>query len=180
MKCFSPLVTIIDNPLDSQAADACSFDGEGVPSRVTTLVQDGTVMDFLYDSYWANASGRESTGSSVRGGYRSTPSAAVRHLCLKAGPRDLHDELRGVNKVLKVTDIMGMHMANPITGEFSLGISGILMEGNSPLYPVREAAISGNMYELFARVSAIGTDVREFGSVLCPSILIGMVDVSAQ
>jgi len=45
---------------------------------------------------------------------------------------------------------------------------------------VREAAISGNIYQLFSNVAAVGTDPREFGNVLCPSILIESIDVSAQ
>jgi len=56
----------------------------------------------------------------------------------------------------------------------------MLMEEGAMLHPVREAAIAGNIYDLFSRVIAVGTDVREFGSVLCPSVLIDAIDVSAQ
>lgn len=108
------------------------------------------------------------------------PSSGVRHLCMEPGREDMSRNLKEFKKVLKVTDIMGMHTANPITGEFSVGVSGMLIEEGEPVYPVREAAVSGNIYELFTRVIAIGTDVREFGEVLCPSVLIDAVDVSAQ
>jgi PmbA protein len=82
--------------------------------------------------------------------------------------------------VLKVTDIMGMHTANPITGELSVGINGVLLEKGSPVYPVREAALSGNIYEMFSRVLAVGDDPRSFGHVLCPSILVDALDISSQ
>ena len=108
------------------------------------------------------------------------PTSGVRHLCMEPGREDMKQNLKGLKRVLKITDIMGMHTANPITGEFSVGVSGLLMEEGVPLYPVREAAISGNIYELFSRVMAVGTDIREFGDVLCPSVLIDAVDVSAQ
>ncbi len=179
-RCFSSPVTLSDNALDNRASDACSFDGEGVSTRKTMLVDEGTVLSFVYDTYWGNVAGKGSTGSSMRGGYRSTPTLGIRHLCMEPGLKDIAGELKAMKRFLKVTDIMGMHTANPITGEFSVGINGMLMEGDEPVYPVREAAISGNMYELFSRVAAIGTDMREFGHVLCPSILVETIDVSAQ
>lgn len=179
-KIFSGQITLFDNPLDERAADACPFDGEGVKSNRTELVKNGVVLAFVYDSFWGSAAKKPSTGNSVRGGYRSAPSTGIRHLCMEPGSRDINSELKGLKQVLKITDIMGMHTANPITGEFSVGVSGILMEGDRPLYPIREAAISGNLYELFSRVAAVGTDMREFGHVLCPSLLIESIDVSAQ
>ena len=179
-KYFSDMVRLTDNPLDKRAADASPFDGEGVRSRETVLVDNGTILAFVYDSYWGRVAGESSTGSSLRGGYRAMPTSGVRHLCMEPGREDMKQNLKGLKRVLKITDIMGMHTANPITGEFSVGVSGLLMEEGVPLYPVREAAISGNIYELFSRVMAVGTDIREFGDVLCPSVLIDAVDLSAQ
>lgn len=179
-KYFSDMVRLTDNPLDKRAADASPFDGEGVRSRETVLVDNGTILAFVYDSYWGRVAGESSTGSSLRGGYRAMPTSGVRHLCMEPGREDMKQNLKGLKRVLKITDIMGMHTANPITGEFSVGVSGLFMEEGDPLYPVREAAISGNIYELFSRVMAVGTDMREFGGVLCPSVLIDAIDVSAQ
>jgi PmbA protein len=179
-ECFSPSITLTDNALDVRAADAGPFDGEGVGTRRTVLAQNGAIQAFVYDTYWGNVAGTTSTGNSLRGGYRSTPTAGIRHLAMEPGARDIASVIHGMGKVLKITDIMGMHTANPITGEFSVGVNGILLENGAPAYPVREAAISGNMYQLFSAVAAVGTDLREFGNVLCPSILIESIDVSAQ
>jgi len=178
--CFSPLVTLTDDALDGRAADACPFDGEGVRTRRSVLAQNGVIRSFVYDTYWGNAAGAGSTGNSLRGSYRSTPSAGVRHLVLEPGTGGIASELRGLPQVLKVTDIMGMHTANPITGEFSVGVNGILLERGETACPVREAAISGNIYRLFSAVAAVGADAREFGSVLCPPVLMESVDISAQ
>ena len=175
--CFSPAITLEDNPLDPQAADACGFDGEGMPSRETILVKDGVLQGYVYDSYWAKVAGTSSTGNAVRGGYRSTPSLGLRHLCLKPGP-DMG--LAGLGQVFKVTDVMGLHMADHISGEFSVGVNGFLMQDGQVLYPVREAALAGNIFEMFTRVLAVGGDVRAFGSVKCPSILIDAMDLSSK
>lgn len=179
-KCFSRSVSLVDDALDVSAADACPFDGEGVASRKNILVEKGAIHSFVYDSYWGSVAGKSSTGNSLRGSYRSTPTAGIRHLCMEPGPQDISKELKGLKQVLKITDIMGMHTANPITGEFSVGVSGMIMEGGLPVYPIREAAISGNLYELFSRVAAVGTDMREFGHVMCPSVLIESIDISAE
>ena len=104
----------------------------------------------------------------------------ARHLVLEPGTGSIASEIRGLPQVLKVTDIMGMHTANPITGEFSVGVNGILLERGETACPVREAAISGNIYRLFSAVAAVGADAREFGSVLCPPVLMESVDISAQ
>jgi PmbA protein len=89
-------------------------------------------------------------------------------------------QLADLPLALLVTDIMGMHTANPITGELSVGINGVLLEKGVPAYPVREAALSGNIYDMFSRVAAVGDDPRGFGHVLCPSILVDTVDISSQ
>jgi len=178
--CFSSMITITDNPLDERSTSACPYDGEGCPSRKTVLVEKGNVCGFLYDSYWGMAADEPSTGNSVRGGYRSVPVVGIRHMCLEPGREDLTQIMRGLKQLLKITDIMGMHTANPITGEFSIGVNGLLLEENSVLHPVREAALAGNIYEMFSRVGAVGNDVKEFGHILCPSLLIEEMDISSQ
>lgn len=176
--CFSSAITLADNPLDPQSADACGFDGEGMPSRDNILVKDGVLQGYVYDSYWARVAGTASTGNAVRGGYRSIPGLGLRHLCLKPGDGDAGLAAQG--QIFKVTDIMGLHMADPISGEFSVGVNGFLMQDGEVMYPVREAALAGNIFEMFARVLAVGGDVRAFGSVKCPSALIDAMDLSSK
>ncbi|MEN6475521.1 MAG: TldD/PmbA family protein [Syntrophaceae bacterium] len=177
--CFSPVINLSDNPLDPLAADACGFDGEGMPSRDNVLIKDGVLQGYVYDSYWAKVAGTASTGNAVRGGYRSIPGLGLRHLCLMPAHNG-GAGLKGPGQTLKVTDIMGLHMADPISGEFSVGVNGFLMQDDEVLYPVREAALSGNIFEMFARVLAVGSDVRAFGSVKCPSVLIDAMDLSSK
>lgn len=178
--CFSDNITLNDNPLDTLAASAMPFDGEGMPSQDTVLVKDGIVRSFVYDSYWAKAAGTLSTGNSIRGSFRSFPCLGIRHMSMNPGNENLYHTLKKLKQVLRITDIMGMHTANPITGEFSVGVNGVLYEQGDRCYPVRESAISGNIYELLSRVIMAGDDLREFGDVLCPSILIDRIDISSR
>lgn len=178
-QCFSSTISLVDNPLDTRASDAMSFDGEGIPSRRTVLVENGIVRSFVYDSYWGAVAGKSSTGNSIRGSYRSTPTLGLRHLCLIPGEH-IAQPLREMRKLLNVTDIMGLHTADPISGEFSIGVNGFLFEKGAELFPVREAAIAGNIYEMFSRVLAVGNDVRGFGRVSAPSLLVDAMDISSK
>jgi PmbA protein len=74
---------------------------------------------------------------------------------------------------------MGMHTANPISGDFSIGISGMWIENGKPAYPVKEAVLSGNILDIFYKVEVLGSDLTFYGSVGSPSILIGDMDISA-
>jgi PmbA protein len=176
---FSPCITLLDNPLEKDSISSFAFDGEGVASRKNILIEKGRVASFVYDSYWGNAAGLASTGNSIRGSYRSSPSLGVRHLMLEPG-KGMSGVLHGLKQVLKITDIMGMHTVDPISGEFSVGVNGILIENGTDAYPVREAAIAGNLYSMLGHVVHVGDDIRSFGSVRTPSILIEEMDVSSQ
>jgi len=178
--CFSSCLSIRDVPMDVRAADCCPFDGEGVPSRSTDLVEEGVLKAFLYDSYWARRAKTATTGNSVRPSYRSWPTLASRHLCVARGKEPIAPILEQMPVALKITDIMGMHTANPITGEISVGVNGIVLERGEETYPIREAALSGNIFEMLSRVVSLGDDERAFGHVLCPSILVDAVDIGAQ
>lgn len=177
---FGDIVTLCDDPLDVRGADNCPFDGEGVASRRTVFVQSGVIEEFYYDTYWARRCGEKSTASAVRGSYRSIPRPGIRHLVLEPGNGTLADDLKGLKQYLNVTDIMGMHTADPISGDFSVGVSGIFCMHGGPGYPVREAAVAGNIFEIFSRVMSIGEGGRRLGSVTTPAVLVDTLDISSR
>ena len=87
--------------------------------------------------------------------------------------------IKSVSKGILVLDAMGVHTANPISGDFSIGISGLWIENGEAVYPVKEALISGNILELFKKVEGVGNDLRFYGNIGSPSLLIGEMDISA-
>jgi PmbA protein len=74
---------------------------------------------------------------------------------------------------------MGVHTANPITGEFSVGVSGVWIEKGEEAFPVKEAVISGNILSFFENIEAVGDDLMFFGNMGSPSLLLGPTDISA-
>jgi PmbA protein len=75
---------------------------------------------------------------------------------------------------------MGLHMADEVTGEFSLGASGYLYENGRFVHPVRGVTIAGNLKDLLASISLVGDDLTWYGSVGCPTFLLPQLSVSGN
>jgi len=89
------------------------------------------------------------------------------------------DLVRSLSRGVKILSAMGIHTANPVSGDFSVGISGQWIENGEIQYPVKEAVITGNILDMFKRVEEIGTDLIFYGNIGSPSLLIGEMDISA-
>lgn len=173
---FSELVTLIDDGLLPGGYGTSPFDAEGVPSSRTTLVDGGFVSASLCDGYYARKLGGHPTGTSVRG-IQTPPSIGFSNLFLRAGRRTLEDLIRGAGNGVFITSLMGVHTANPVTGDFSLGASGILIENGNLTQPVRGFTVAGNILELLKGIVDVGSDLRFFGSVGAPAIRVCEISI---
>jgi len=177
---FSGLVTVRDNGVLQGGMGTAPCDGEGVPQQNTRLVSGGVLEGYLFDSYWGKRTGSDSTGNAVRGGVKGPPRMGVHNLLLEPGGSSSEALLAGVGKGVLITEVMGMHTANPISGDFSVGAAGFYLEGGAILHPVKGIAIAGNLLHLFAGIDMVGNDLRFFGSVGSPSLRIGELDLSGS
>lgn len=175
---FSPLITVVDDALLQEGASAAPFDGEGVISQGTKLVDEGRLQGYLYDLFWAAKAGVSSTANSRRAAASSQPTVGITNLCIKAGEKSPEDLIGGVDKGVYINDVMGLHTADPVSGDFSVGANGYYIEGGRILYPIKEFVLSGNIIELFKKVTGVGDDMRFVGPVGSPSILIDNMDIS--
>lgn len=176
---FSKKVSIIDDGLLKGGYSARPFDAEGVNSQTTPLVKDGVFQNMLLDTYYGKKFGRASTGNASRG-IKAPPTISMTNYYLQAGSKSFEDLVRQVGNGIMITDLMGVHTANPVTGNFSLGASGILIEGGKLTRPVKGFAVAGNVLDLFKNVAEIGSDTRWFGNTGAPSILIPELAVSGE
>jgi PmbA protein len=179
-KVLSELIDILDDGLFPGGGGTRPFDDEGVPSRTTPLVVKGVLQGFLHNSYTAKRSGNASTGNASRGGFRTQPGVGNTNLFIAKGAGSPDELVSGISKGLFVRDVLGMHTANPITGDFSVGVSGHWVESGKVAYPVKEAAISGNILEMLTNVEAVGSDLRFRGRIGAPSILLKPISVSGE
>lgn len=174
------MVDIYDDALLPGGAGTRPFDDEGVASQKTPLVTDGALRGFLHSSYTAKRYGAVSTGNASRSGFRSQPGVGGTNLYLDKGTATQEELIAGVSSGLIVREVLGMHTANPITGDFSVGVSGHWIEGGSISYPVKEAAISGNILAMFMGIDSLGSDLRFRGRIGAPSILLKPISVSGS
>ena len=179
---ISPLLNIIDNGLLDGKLGSKPFDGEGVPTTHKALIEKGMLMGYLYNTYTARKEGVLSTGNAARGGAFGLPGVGPTNLYVEPSlpehAQEFEKLLKSIDKGLYVIETMGMHTANPVSGEFSVGISGLWIENGAACYPVKEAAISGNVLELFRQAVMIGDDLRFYGNIGASSILIEAIDIS--
>jgi PmbA protein len=179
-KIVAPTLKIVDDGLLPGGWSTALFDGEGVGSTRTQLVGDGVCERYLYDSYWAKRDSVTSTGNASRSRYKSMPTVGVTNLYIEEGSLGLDELIATVSDGLFITELLGVHMINSVSGDFSVGASGFWIEGGKLAYPVRGMAISGNLLELFKKVESCGADLRFIGSIGAPSILVSEVEASGS
>ncbi|PKM87870.1 MAG: TldD/PmbA family protein [Firmicutes bacterium HGW-Firmicutes-12] len=178
MTVASPLITIIDDGTMPNKLGSTPFDGEGIPTTKTVLVENGRLIGYLHNLYTAGKSGVTSTGNSVRGSYKSTPEVGTTNLYLQAGETNPLDIVKEIKRGLYVTDIMGMHTANPVSGDFSLGAAGLLIENGELTHAVKGVAIAGNIKEMLESIDAVGNDLTFFIAKGAPTIRVKAMSVS--
>ena len=163
-KLFSDKVTIVDDGTLPRRVGSSPTDAEGVKSSRKILVKNGIINSYLYNIYTANKDGVESTGNGVRS-YASLPGVGISNLFVEGSDGDLEDAITGVDKGILVYEILGMHTVNPVSGEFSVGISGLWIENGEVAYPVRGITISDNIIEMMRKVDFVGSDTTFFGNI---------------
>jgi PmbA protein len=179
----SPLVTLVDDGVHPDGLASAPFDGEGTPCGRTRVIADGVLQGFLYDVRTGHKAGRPSTGNGHRGSYQSTPSVQPSNLVLQGPSTAVEDIIAGVENGVLVTDAVGVHSgANPVSGEFSVGISGLLIEGGRLTRPLREVTLAGDLLSMLRGVAALGDDAKwvPSGSVLVPTVAIEDMSVAGS
>jgi PmbA protein len=177
-------LAVVDDGTDPEGPGSAPFDGEGSPSRRTPLIADGRLLTFLFDARTARKAGRATTGNASRGSYRSPPSVGTTNLLVEPGTEDLAGLVRLTGDGLYVTDVAGLHSGvNPVSGTFSVGASGRLIENGELGAPVRELTVASDLVSMLKAVRAVGSEARWVpfgGSVKAPLLLIGEMSVSGS
>jgi PmbA protein len=105
------------------------------------------------------------------------PTSGIRNLYIERGNHTLEDLLRAYEEVFLILDLMGLHTADPISGDFSLGASGIIYKSGKKERAVKGVVIGGNIQELLKNLVGVGEDLRMYGHVGSPSLLIEAITV---
>lgn len=171
-------VSIIDDGLRKRGLATSPFDGEGVPTRRTSLVENGVLKAFLYDAFTARKAKTKSTGNASRG-YRSLPAIGVNNLVLEPGQKSPEEIIKEIPNGFYVTAMLG-HGANTVTGEYSRGANGLWIENGELTRPVQEVTVAGNLNDMLMQLDAIGSDLTFHGSTGASTIRFKELTVSGE
>jgi PmbA protein len=178
----SETVTLVDDGRLLDGPAAAPVDDEGVPTARTDVIQAGVLRGFLHNTATATLAKTPSTGNASRPSYRGVPGVAPSNLFLQPGSEGPADILRRAGRAVYVQDVKGVHSgANPVSGEFSVGATGLRVEGGELGEPLREMTIASTLPEVLQRVDAVGSDLRFFpsgGSLGTATILVGEMTVA--
>jgi PmbA protein len=153
--------TLVDDPTDARSYTATTVDGEGLATRRNVLIGDGRVERFLHNAYTARRTGAASTGSAVRGGFKSTPGVGPMSLALVPGTATQDELVAGIDTGLLVQEVSGLHSGvNAVSGDFSTGAEGLMIRNGAIAEPVRELTIASTIQKMLHDVVAVGSDVE--------------------
>jgi PmbA protein len=171
-------VTIIDDGTIVGGFGTSPFDGEGVPTRRTVVVQDGVLNSYLLNTYTAKKLKLQTTGNASRG-LAGTPSIGPGNYFLQAGTKSPKELISSIKEGLYVTEFLGSG-ANLVTGDYSRGASGLWISGGELTYPVEEITVAGNLKEMFFNISEIANDLEFRGSMAAPTIRVDGLTVGGE
>jgi PmbA protein len=146
------------------------FDGEGLPTRRTVLVERGILKNYVMNTYTARKLNMKSTGNGARG-LAGNPGIGAGNFFLDAGTLTPELIIGDIKSGLYVTETMG-HGVNLVTGDYSVGASGMWIENGELAYPVEEITIAGNLKDMYKNIAAIGNDLIFRGASAAPTIRI--------
>ena len=146
------------------------FDGEGLPTRRTVLVERGILKNYVTNTYTGRKLGIASTGNASRG-LAGNPGIGAGNFYLEAGTLSPEEILRPIADGLYVTETMGFGV-NLVTGDYSQGAAGLWIENGELAYPVEEITIAGNLKDMYRNITAVGSDLVFRGASAAPTICV--------
>jgi len=146
------------------------FDGEGIPTRRTVVIENGVLKSYLLNTYTAKKLALQTTANASRG-LAGTPGIGPGNYFLQAGKKTPQQVISAIKDGLYITEFLGSG-ANLVTGDYSRGASGLWISGGELAYPVEEITVAGNLKEMFKNITEIANDLEFRGSMACPTIRI--------
>jgi len=162
-------INIIDNGVLKGAPGSRPFDGEGVPTRKTVVVENGVLKSFLLDTYAARKLNMKSTGN----------GSGANNLYIEPGRDTPEEMIQSLEKGLLLTGTMAFGL-NSTTGDISKGAFGMLIENGKVTRPVAEITIAGNLADVLQNITKVGNDLKHTSSVVSPTLLVSGMTIGGK
>ncbi|MDP9023610.1 MAG: TldD/PmbA family protein [Actinomycetota bacterium] len=179
-------LTLVDDGVRPDGPATAPWDSEGVPHQTTVVIDQGVLRSYLHNTWTAHRSGEptRSTGNASRGSFKSSPGVAPTNLYLSPGDAEPSRILADAGDGVYVQEVVGLHSgANPISGDFSVGVTGLAVRGGELAEPFREATVASTIVEVLRSITAVGSDLRFFpfgGALGGSTVLVSEMAVSGR
>jgi PmbA protein len=150
-KVFADGITVSDDPHRPHGLRSRPFDGEGLPVSPCAIIEDGVLSTWLLDSASARQLGLEPTGHAARG-VGGAPGVTTSNLYMHAGHVPVATLIGDIKRGVYVTELIGQGV-NGVTGDYSRGAAGFLIEDGELAGPIAEFTIAGNLKDMFRNVT---------------------------
>lgn len=171
-------VTIYDDGRMLGGLGSRPFDGEGLPTRKNTVVENGKLKSYLLDTYSGRKLGLSPTGNASRS-VGESPSVGPTNFYMVPGIKSAQGIIESVKDGLYVTELIGFGI-NMVTGDYSRGAGGYWIENGELAYPVEEITIAGNLKQMFNDIEAVGDDLVFRGRIAAPTLKIAEMMVAGN
>lgn len=173
----SRMLTIDDDATCAQGLGAASFDREGVPHRKTTVIEDGVLKRFLYNTYTAKKAGTASTGN-ASGSTSSPPSVSTTNFIVRPGRSSLDGLMSEMKQGVMISRFSGN--VNPVNGDFSGVVKGgRLVQKGELSHSVREVMVAGNVFDCIKNLTGLSKERKVIGASIIPYMRFGGVSFTA-
>lgn len=160
-------LSLIERPWIPRGQASATFDGEGVATRESPLVEQGVLARYVLSSYSARKLGLVTTAN----------AGGVHNLEVTTNGPAFEGMLAEMGTGLLVTELMGQGVSI-VTGDYSRGAAGFWVENGRIAHPVDEVTIAGHLRSLWSGIRLIGSDIDRRGSILTGSLLVDRMTVA--
>tara|TARA_Y100000591_G_scaffold50600_1_gene38877 strand:+ start:3438 stop:4754 length:1317 start_codon:yes stop_codon:yes gene_type:complete len=165
---FSKKIDVIDKPDILKGLASRPFDSEGVISSEIKIVENGILNTYLTDTYYGKKLNLKSNGR----------AGGTTNLFFQNGSSSFDDLIKSYPKLLYVTETIG-HGSNLVTGDYSVGASGFIIENGEFVYPVSEITIAGNFKDIFKNLT-LANDLEYKYATNAPTTLVEGMTVAGK
>ncbi len=171
-KIFSDKITILDPIEFPNRPNNIAVDEEGNKRNNTIIVENGVLKTFMHNTYTSSKLGVKNNSHAKRLGYDSPPKIGSFNLHIAPNESIPQDKLLGMIDGVYITEIMGLHMANAISGDFSFGVNGFLVYNGELVSYFKAATFADNFFEIMKRIIEVSNNMYFSGSVGSPDVAI--------
>jgi PmbA protein len=175
----SSLLSIIDDGTRSKGLGSAPFDGEGVPTIKNTLVQNGVLKSFIYNTKAAKRAGVISTGNASRGGFSSLPGIGTHNVYLEPGKQSRNEIIAATKKGLLLKEVTGYGI-DSVSGNFSGGATGFWVVNGEIVHPVKGLTIAGRAFDILNAIDLMGNDLDMNRTFSAPTFRVAEMQIGGK